>query len=165
MQCKKTHMLLPSSSENTLVGAQREMPQNLHYVVANEALLHLQWDARVSLLCYVFFLNTPESTGFCCFDYFGMEVGNLIYFVPFYTLIKQETLDHQASGCLLSFLGNMSFSRLFSSFLIACTQRYGLQEMPFSQHTLFSAAWAHRSCHRLVGILCWLFGLSRSLLS
>lgn len=74
--------------------------------------------------------------------------------MPSYTLIKHETLEHQASACLLSFLGNMSFSPLFSSFLIACTQRYGLQEMPFSQHTHFYAAWAHRPCHRLDGVMC-----------
>lgn len=54
MQRKKTHILLPSSSENTLVAAQRGKPQNLHYAFANEALLHLQWDARVSLLCCLF---------------------------------------------------------------------------------------------------------------
>lgn len=85
--------------------------------------------------------------------------------MPSYTLIRQETLEHRASACLLSFLDNISSSPLFSSFLIACAQRYGLQELPFSRHTHFSAAWAHGPCHRLDGVLCWLFSLSRSLLS
>ena len=57
--------------------------------------------------------------------------------MPSCTLIKQESLDHQASVCLLSFLVLSLSSALFMSFLIACFHTYGLQKMLFIEHTCF----------------------------